>query len=661
MDSRFSELKKSIPFLLLWSIAVSQSYYHKEPDKYIGRQIITWQTIRNAGLMRLSDILFLAKDWNSYTIDGFTYYATANGLSTFQRQTWIVMLDGHRLDFNVFDTKNLNMLPVSLNQIDYVEIISIPQVHEGEFTEKGLLHFHTKKPKSGLSFRTHFAAGNETGDSGPYRYTEFVTPNIDKIGPDFSFTTAFGGKHFYAIANFPFLEHFATDPNIVQRNRGISAGQYPELEVMAPSLRVGFSHEKTNLELFAANSCSEDYLFFKPLGREIPVKNFFAHRAVRGSLTIGENSNVHYYLKYSINQLERRKNSLDLDFNWRLNNIYTNVEGNYTRSFYRAKLGAGIDRFWRNSGQAEDKNSIQTAKLYTQFNFPFFDNMHQSIGALAVFSEDEIAIKSLISNVWRINMNETLQSVLSFSQRLYQEDSSVWYWTENGYTFLPEIGVRYHSPDRIRKNNQATSDIIWKHRFNEGSSVETSGSFRVFHNLYVEQQEFHLNAEDNSFFSVLPIQILTGLTGKVFRGQITIDSNFIPSMANRLSYNYQTDFDSDDGFRSVWWTLPKHNFRYSVTYTPVEGFTVWAHFNYSSSSKWVDYQEIDAESNGKYSSTINGINTLDMAVQKQLWSKKLETTLIVRNILNKENKYHPIGASFNLSFHIQIRLLLDSV
>lgn len=454
MDLRFPELKHIISFLVVWSIAVSQINANNKPYDHIKNCIITSETIRSAGLQRLGDILLLINNWNTYTIDGFTYYASANCLSTYQRQSWIVMLDRQRMDINVFDTKNLNTLPVSLNQIDYVEIISVPQIHEGEFTERGLIHFHSKKPLSGLSFQGDFSIGNEIGDPGPYRDTEFATPNIDKIGPDYSLNASFCSKHFYTTANFLFHQHFATNSHIVQRNKSIAGGYYPKLEIIEPSFKVGLSNKKSNLELFISHSSFKDFLFFKPYGREIPVNNSFSHAGGRGSIFVGDKSDIHYQLKHSISRLDKRANALDIDFNWRMNNIYANIEIDRRNKSYRTKFGGGFERFWMTAGYPHENSSLQIGKLYAEVDFDLFYNMHQNISGMTVYSNGEIAIKSLLTNVWKISSKESLESILSFSQRLFEEDNSLWFWSENGYRILREMGTSYDILGKIKKSNK---------------------------------------------------------------------------------------------------------------------------------------------------------------------------------------------------------------
>ena len=76
-------------------------------DMLCQKQIITADMIKAAGIQSLSDIFYLADKWDFYTIDGYKKGVSANSLSSFQRQNFLIMLDGQLLDNNIFDVQNI--------------------------------------------------------------------------------------------------------------------------------------------------------------------------------------------------------------------------------------------------------------------------------------------------------------------------------------------------------------------------------------------------------------------------------------------------------------------------------------------------------------------------------------------------------------------------
>jgi hypothetical protein len=623
------------------------------------KQIITIDMIRDAGLTRVADILLLANDWIVNTIDGFTWQASANGLSSFQRQTWLLMIDGQRMDINIFDITNLNMLPISINQIDYVEIISIPQIIEGEFTDKGLIHIHTVRPEAGLSYHGRLTYGNETGDPGPYRYTEFKSKNVDRIGADRSNEVSFAGKKQYIGASQTDQVYYPTDAAIYNRNQIISGKDYPRINMSSYSFKAGINALKGEHELFAGYTFVEDFLFFKPYGREIPVKSYFTHAGVNGFFMINDKTDIHYRCKYSTNRLKKRANIFDLDFDRELENVYANLEVDRRGSFYQSKIGIRFDRSYAHTKYQLDKDAYSSAAIYGQLNYSLTDNLHQSFSAFLRLDNDKIAVKGQATNSWKINSKQKLISILSFSQRNFEEDNSYWRWAENGYNFLEANSGGYSIIGGINKSQQFTTDIIWKAGINKTSSIEIGALYRFFNNLYFEKQTLQFDSFMESFSS--PVQISAGEKGQVGGGRIRFNYQFTPQLGQRFFYSFRTAISGDDIFQDVWESLARHKIGFTLNYHPVENFSMWAMLSYLSSSNWIEYQEAAGQSGGKYSSTVNEAMILDMAAQKWIWHKRIRGSLLFRNIFNQLQKYHPNGASLELRFHIQAEILLDSI
>jgi hypothetical protein len=98
-----------------------------------------------------------------------------------------------------------------------------------------------------------------------------------------------------------------------------------------------------------------------------------------------------------------------------------------------------------------------------------------------------------------------------------------------------------------------------------------------------------------------------------------------------------------------------------VGYTPVPGFTLWGQLNYTSGSEWFDYRDAAGQSDGFYSSRVDDFVTVDAAVEKWFWSRRLRGSLLFKDLFNQSPQYHPIGASFALSAFVQVEMMLGSV
>jgi hypothetical protein len=166
--------------LILLLLCISSSVLAQNNSSVSRQQLIS------SGINRLSGIYSFINDWDTYTFDGYRWYLSINGLSTFQNQNLVLMLDGQRMDIDFFNLKNINILPVTINHIDSIETLNHPRIFSGSFTPDGLISVRTLRPKIGLSVTGRYSAGNETGDPGPYFYTEHRSANVEEDGPNLS-------------------------------------------------------------------------------------------------------------------------------------------------------------------------------------------------------------------------------------------------------------------------------------------------------------------------------------------------------------------------------------------------------------------------------------------------------------------------------------------
>ena len=689
MDADFSGMKYILlSILLLLGFRLQAS--GNSAFTFAGREIITSEIVSSSGLTRVGEILLLCDGLTVNSTDGYTWRVSMNGLSSFQRQNWIVMLDGQRIDLSSFDFVNLNMIPTVIDDIDFVEIFSIPQIREGEFTDKGLIHIHTKKPNQGISVQGHAVTGSETKDPGPHKYTEFATPNVDRTGTDYATVIDLAFKNWYANIGLITQTHSFTDLAMVKRNKSIHAVDgFMELGSILSFFKMGLetSHGKHQFLANYANA-NKYFLFFKPIGREIPVDYTVSHLGINGDFPISENLVIKYRLKYSNNQFNKFPNVLDFDYevldsllleqasapavriqnkgDWKSSNFYANLECDYESDVYNSKLGVGFDRFCLDTSYQLANDFYDVGKVYGTLDYSLGNKIRQGINTLVTFSGDRTGIKGAFANHWKANSSNEFSAILSFSQKLFEEDNSLWYWSERGYDLLQEYGIDYTIIGNIDNNKQFTADIIWEHNLNRKLTLAVATSYRLFDNLYLERQNFDFQPEDCSARTVVsdlgsPIEIYANQSGQILGGRFALKHRPIPQLGHRFFYSYRTEIEGDFLFKDVWKSVPRHKASYKLIYTPVENFSIWAMLTYLSSSRWIDYQNIDETScalgriNLKYSSTVKNSTILDLHFQKWLWRRRLQISLLLRNVLDRNYHYHPIGASFDLGFYVQIK------
>ena len=302
---------------------------------------ISNQQLTGAGLNRLSDIYNLMNNWDAFTFDGYRWYASANALSTFQNQNWILMLDGQRIDINFFNLKNINILPITISQIDSIETINDPGIFTGSFVTDGLINVRALKPKNGLSVAGRYSAGNETGDPGPYYYTEYRSGNVEEDGPNLSASVEYGSKEIWGRLLFYTESYSATDTAVRKRNPQLGWQDFKGRR-FSPSFQMGFKALNGNHNLFLGYSTSEiqpfhprtytsnDLIFIFPAVRDYPAQMIFKHAGLNGTFNISSSSKIIYSIKTSSNKIYTE----DFEFN-----IFDYLRTNYFSDLQYYNIG----------------------------------------------------------------------------------------------------------------------------------------------------------------------------------------------------------------------------------------------------------------------------------------------------------------------------------
>ena len=246
---------------------------------------------------------------------------------------------------------------------------------------------------------------------------------------------------------------------------------------------------------------------------------------------------------------------------------------------------------------------------------------------------------------------------MSNTQRLVEEDNSLWYWSQLGYDL---INTDFTINGDFNKSKTFTIDLIGSNKINDRLTIEISNYYRSFDDIYLEQQYYSFNSEDGSFTSS-PLIIHTNQAGGIMGANLSIKSNIKSKIYQYFYYDYQSELYSKDVFKDVMKTIPKHCLNYQLIFSPVQNFSIWTKFSYISSSEWENYKNINGESyltihqdTLKYSNKVGSSNVIDLGIQKWLFKRKINTNLFLRNVFNQKKQYHPIGASFDLAVYMDI-------
>ncbi|MBI9070511.1 MAG: hypothetical protein JEY94_02875 [Melioribacteraceae bacterium] len=640
--------------LIFLSITLSAQ---REKPKNPGSRIITSEMLHKSGILNIGDIFLLAKNTYTSTIEGNNLYINQNGLSPFQEQESIILIDGIRCDINIFRNQNTHVLPITIEQVDFIEFINTPTIVEGEFNSNGIIHIHTKKPPDDLTIRLGYNIGNEIGDPGPYTYINENAKNVDKLPMNFNLNLNYKGSKGYFIGTIKSMEGFATDESIQKRIDNITIDR-KKFSLLSASFKLRYTDIGEYQDFFFGYSENQNYFFFTPYGNELPLKHSYRQYGLNGLFKLDKNISLKYLLIRNENTTSDWNNSYPQNFNWEFKKTTVRISSSYNGVFFNLTSGLEYSELEGITNQQLDKSLFSYKKLFGDFCFQTSTSLNQSIGIELKDVGENNSINIYNKNVWKLSKTRTVSSNFSFSEQLLENSNSFWKWNKYGYEFFNDNVKEYGDiPESFGK--KFTSNLTFNNRLTERLAFEIAGYYRHFFDYAILQQQYYFNEQTNLFSS--PTTFYKEEYLKNLNVTFEIDYNTSEYVNQTLFFSYQNILSASDNFKSQWNVFPKLNAVYEIDYHPHPTFSVWCQINFQSESLWNNYHYLPEQSENFYKNRIDEKILINLSFQKWFWQKKVWFNISFRNLLNETERYYPIGSEFNLRFYAQFKVYLNSV
>lgn len=632
------------------------------PDPFT--QIITAEMIRHAGLVRPGEIFLLIDGWDYSTIDGLHEISRAAGLSPLGTNGWILWIDGQRIDMNLLDERSLNLLPLPLQDISYVEVRDVPQVHEGDFARRGIIHIHTVREEDGRSARCGLWAGNETGDAGPYRYLEGSTADIEHNGPELSASYGSGtGKRWYRLSavtrNQP-----VTDVAVYRRNLNLSY-EMPVVEMLAAGLSMNLETGRGYHVLSAGISNIEDFLFHRLLGREVPADTRFRWIGANGALPSKVRGQLLYRVSYTSNNITDWPNKLDFDFDSRLDFL----RGSLELQEQKGDLLTGFGISWE---QVEARHRELPVGGYEMSLRRFFGRtllygycrgigsgrLRQDLDLYADITKEDVAFGGSARALLPVDGRNVLAGSLSFTERRPEDDHGYWYRQLNRNLLHSDNIFHYVTAGELTNSRMLTADLMWRSTPAVNLKTEVRTYFRYFHDLALESNDLAWDQVNGAYINSPHLESWN--SGSV-SGAI-LSARYYPTakLVCRLRFDVRLGVTGSDLFAEKWESIPSHQVRGSLTYIPVPAFSLTAIASFRAETTWSGYAEARGIWEGLSFGKVRGGWNVDIIAGKWFWNNRLRGTILARNLFNRHYRYHPVGAAFDLSLLARFELYIGN-
>jgi hypothetical protein len=632
----------------------------------LNNQVISSDEIINSGSFRNDYLFSLLNRWDRITTDGYNWSASANGLSSFQKQNWILILNGQRMDLNFLNSYNINTVPFLVSQVDSVEVLNSPAIRNGEFSAEGLIHVHTRQPKKGFSLQARVATGNVSGDPGPFVFTEYASDNIEEDGPEFSLSLDYGSESWFGRLLL-FTETFAaSDAAIRSRNEIV---EWDSLKVgrFMPSIQIGTNALNGSHNFFAGYSSSEQQSFYpeeyksgnllyvKEAVRDYLAHSNFKHAGLNGFFNLSDRTKLNYQLKVSGSETySTNKNRPDY-FEQSINNYLLNAEMDVDG----IKLGSSYDYSELEASYSPDQPGIGIYKVYGELPFIVLQNITNNLSLYYVQNNTIGGIKTSFINYWSPAKAVSAALNLAYTERIPDEERDIWFFVNNGYDLLNHLDINYDIDGVINKSKKFTADLNLNWTPDDNIQISFGILYRNFFRTSLEFVEAEYIPGQSGFNTSTLLN--TNSSGQIIGTSVSVKNIICTKLNHEIFYRYQDAISGDEIFLSEWRSIPTHKIVYKFSFEPFPGFRLWSKINYLSSTTWSGFRNVEESSDGLYNENIESSVVVNLSANKWFWQERIRLGLLLKNVFNDDVRYHPVSPVFPLSLYFQAELLLNSL
>lgn len=626
------------------------------PGVESGRRVVYAEDIERSGILRLSGLFRLVNDWSITSVDDYVWQYSAGGLSDFSNQHLEVLVDGQPIYLGILTAVDLNALPIGLAVIDSVEFFSTPQLVRGRFSDRGLIHIHTRAPEEGFDYQNRSWYGNETGDPGPFIFTERSSRNIDRVGPDYSNVASYRYRDFFFRAGFIDQNHYSTDGRVRDRNPGLGNSDL-WLRRYLPSLQIHFPAFGGFHKFLILHNSTEEFLgddlngsnpfFFEPFGGEIPTERIATSAGLSGEVGADTTMVLRYRLRLSRDRVfEPVEGTSVKRLDWELDIAQASLESILRRKNYSADVGVLWQRLEPSSEFFFGADNYTTSAIFASLLLKPSRLFQYNLDGQLTTNNNQSSLK-LAGGIKTGGAKRLLELQASYTERLFSENNDLWFWQDQQFRLIQSNGLELFESGIAGKSRSITLDAALQRVLFERYTIRIEGYHRSFANTSIPRQQYRFNgrrliAED--------IILFHKQNGDLAGLSINASARLNNKLYIKANFRRQITLGGSELFQEKQQEIPGTQAQVRFDWQPVEHLTIQSTVNYRSATEWEQY---DVQNN-PFPATTRSFITSDMSIRKLFWKKRLTGSLVLRNLFNAEQRYHPLGGQMDLNYYLRL-------
>lgn len=591
-------------------------------------EVLTRAELEAGGWTRLSELPFAIRGAARVTVDGIGVHGSLGAVPAWPmapgRDEWLVLIDDQPVATAFAGLTALDLLPVSLSQLDSVVVQRAPGIAAGRLAMNGVLRLYTRRVDRGLHGSAAHYSGNEVGDPGPFTFTPERTANVDNSGPFHEARAAWGaGAGGIDLALRRWTDNL-TDLRLAARHEAAAAPAAPELWVrqLAPTLHARLVALGGTHDLHAGTAQLRGTTFVPALQADQSLATRLTFGGVSGSMQAAP-------LSYRVSASRLRTGPYGAPLPSTLAHDRDALAGSVTfRAMHgRASVDAGAtlehraigSMTTRPAGPVRDAATTGDAFAAIRLDVPSRPRLHAAAGRGVAGLRGGAALDAAAA----LDSVTVVHVSVAGASRAYGDDGA---WMD-----LQLFGLGSLADER-RVSALASVEL---RRAPARAAALTVGA------ILRRETGLRLLAIDTAaVVPDAPARVSPALTLTAGELLLAADLPARGAVSGGATYRLSQPLGGWVPAREALGSLPRHLLDASLVVQPYRDIRVRPALHLASRTRWSGVDGRVEE--------VPAVVRVDLSLEKWFFDRHLRAQLLARNLLNDVERYHALGADFRL-------------
>ncbi|REL39256.1 hypothetical protein DYD21_04700 [Rhodohalobacter sp. SW132] len=645
-----------IPFLILLFSILPAEYSdshitHTDPDSLESNKIIRTDDLMNR----------IGRDYISVDRLSFTVYSPKYGYFGPQPD---FIIDGIPSQVDFFGITNPVHLPAVLTSIDRMEETDQPWYTNDHIS------IQTTDIQDGFSFTGSSIITNEAGEPGPWVYDpERITPNVERFGPGVDLESTYKRGHYYGRGLFRFHRHMNTNLSVQRRMKNMVAfpaeGEWLQAEArtLSGAAEAGYKSEDLHIRGRFMTAKSDEFLYFRQLGREVPAKPEQHQYSVAADIRLSNDLYMQSYVQLHHREIGYRRNQFEHEFGWSEQKVTLHSYFQYRTGDNYIGFGASFrDIGTEAPGLQNEQNRFADLMLDSRQLLGTRSQLYVST-ALTLHGGDpgvqtDLEFSFQPTERWETGIRT------EYEEKLFRDSNPMDYLVIRGYDLQDQFGISW---DSFGSSDPGNSSVWTTFLFNE---IEPDEDLKISQTLsLIHHRALHIPFQPVVYDAPLHTrpgmyQLLENESGTRIEFSLGADHNLSNQFQHRFKTTLSYTAGGTEAYNDFWKQAPDVWLLYSADYSPFHDLDLRAQIRYRSSTRWKEFDAIEGEtyrsfntqypfSYGTFTSSPPSHLNIDMSAAKWFWNQRIRAVVMVKNLLNRDYFPHPLAVREGFTFGLK--------